>query len=116
MRLANRYDMLSPIVLKFLSRIVAECDARSVPLSLCGEMASKPLEAMALLGLGFRRISLSPAAMGPVKSMIRELDVAALARQLPDLQEGPEHSVRDALRTIAAAQGVSNLNRWYSSL
>ena len=105
-RLANRYDMLSPIVLKFLSRIVAECDARSIPLSLCGEMASKPLEAMALLGLGFRRISLSPAAMGPVKSMIRELDVAALARQLPDLQEGPEHSVRDALRTIAAAQGV----------
>ena len=100
------YDMLSPIVLKFLSGIVAECDMRSVPLSLCGEMASRPLEAMALLGLGFRRISLSPSAMGPVKSMIRELDVLALAKQLPDLLVGPEHSVRDRLRDIARSQRI----------
>ncbi len=105
-RLAGRYDMLSPIVLKFLSGIVAECDVRSVPLSLCGEMASRPLEAMALLGLGFRRISLSPSAMGPVKSMIRELDVLALAKQLPDLLVGPEHSVRDRLREIARSQRI----------
>jgi len=105
-RLADRYDMLSPIVLKFLSGIVAECDVRSVPLSLCGEMASRPLEAMALLGLGFRRISLSPSAMGPVKSMIRELDVLALAKQLPDLLVGPEHSVRDRLREIARSQRI----------
>ena len=105
-RLAGRYDMLSPIVLKFLSGIVAECDVRSVPLSLCGEMASRPLEAMALLGLGFRRISLSPSAMGPVKSMIRELDVLALAKQLPDLLVGPEHSVRDRLREIAKDQRI----------
>ena len=105
-RLADRYDMLSPIVLKFLSGIVTECDVRSVPLSLCGEMASRPLEAMALLGLGFRRISLSPSAMGPVKSMIRELDVLALAKQLPDLLVGPEHSVRDRLREIARSQRI----------
>ena len=105
-RLADRYDMLSPIVLKFLSGIVAECDVRSVPLSLCGEMASRPLEAMALLGLGFRRISLSPSAMGPVKSMIRELDVLALAKQLPGLLVGPEHSVRDRLREIARSQRI----------
>ena len=105
-RLADRYDMLSPIVLNFLSGVVAECDARSVPLSLCGEMASRPLEAMALLGLGFRRISVSPSAMGPVKSMVRELDVAALAKQLPDLLEGSEHSVREALREIARGQRI----------
>ncbi len=105
-RLADRYDMLSPIVLKFLSGIVAECDARSVPLSLCGEMASRPLEAMALFGIGFRRISVSPSAMGPIKSMVRELNVAALAQQLPDLLVGSEHSVRDALLEIAKSQRI----------
>lgn len=105
-RLAGRYDMLSPIVLKFLRSIVDECDARQVPVSLCGEMASRPLEALALVGLGFRRISLSPAALGPVKAMIRGLDVAAVRSRLEPLCDGAEHSVRDALAMIAREQGV----------
>jgi len=105
-RLAGRYDMLSPIVLKFLADIVTQCDAKNVPVSLCGEMASRPLEAMALLGLGFRRLSMSPAALGPVKAMLRSVDIAAVAAVLPALCESPAHSVRDVLAKLAADQGV----------
>ena len=104
-RLAGRYDMLSPIILKFLRSIALECDAQSVPLSLCGEMASHPIEAMALLGLGFRRISVSPYAFGPIKAMIRELDIRALADSLPELCESPDHSVRNNLLEISRDLG-----------
>ncbi len=105
-RLAGRYDMLSPIVLKFLASIVEQCDAKGVPVSLCGEMAGRPLEAMALLGLGFRRLSMSPAAMGPVKAMLRSVDISLIAAALPPLCDGPEHSVRDALMALAIDQGA----------
>ena len=50
----------------------------NVPLNLCGEMAGKPLEAMALIGLGFRSISMAPASVGPVKAMVLSLDAGDL--------------------------------------
>ncbi len=105
-RLADRYDMLSPIVLKFLRDVVVACDARGVPLCLCGEMASRPIEAMALLGLGFRHLSMSPAAIGPVKAMVRSLDIGALEETISTLYDGAESSTRDALLSFAGERDV----------
>jgi len=105
-RMAGRYDLLSPIVLKFLQTVVEHCDGAEVPLSLCGEMAGRPLEAMALLGLGFRRISMSPASLGPVKTMVRSLPVAPLSAFVRGLFDLPQHSVRAEFQEFAETHGV----------
>ncbi len=106
-RVAQRYDLLSPGFLNFLRQVVLACEKHNVPLSLCGEMASRPLEAMALLGLGLRRISMSPAAIGPVKMMVRSLDVAKLEVLMADLYLRPDASVREELKAFADAQGIA---------
>ena len=67
-RISGRYDLLSPLVLNFLRDIARRCDEAGVALGLCGEMAAKPLEAMALIGCGFRVLSVAPPAVGPVKN------------------------------------------------
>jgi phosphotransferase system enzyme I (PtsP) len=100
-RLAARYDILSPGVLALLRHLVRACDAAEVPLSVCGEMAGRPLEAMALIGLGLRSVSMTPSAIGPVKSMVRSLDVAIVSHYLESLYELPDHSVRSKLSDFA---------------
>ncbi|HUD51192.1 phosphoenolpyruvate--protein phosphotransferase [Parvibaculum sp.] len=105
-RVANRYDLLSPAVLSFLRFIVVKCRAHGVPVTLCGEMSGKPLEAMALVGLGFRRISMSPAAIGPVKMMTRSLNADALEKFMEDLYALPIATVRDHLRDFALEHQV----------
>jgi phosphotransferase system enzyme I (PtsP) len=105
-RVATRYDLLSPAVLSFLRHIVTKCHEHKTPLTLCGEMSGKPLEAMALVGLGLRRISMSPAAIGPVKMMVRSLDAAKLEAFMEGLYGLPERSVRDHLARYAEENGV----------
>ncbi|KAB7738688.1 phosphoenolpyruvate--protein phosphotransferase [Parvibaculum sedimenti] len=100
-RVANRYDLLSPAVLGFLRSIVVKCRAQGVPITLCGEMSGKPLEAMALLGVGFRRVSMSPAAIGPVKMMTRSLDVGSLESYMEELYALPVSSLREQLNSFA---------------
>jgi phosphotransferase system enzyme I (PtsP) len=106
-RVANRYDLLSPGALNFLRQVVSVCARHDVPLALCGEMAGRPLEAMALLGLGLRRISMSPAAVGPVKMMVRSLDVGHLSEFMKGLYERPDASVREHLQAYADEQGIA---------
>ncbi|MEO0500973.1 MAG: putative PEP-binding protein [Pseudomonadota bacterium] len=77
--LAERYDWLSPAVLRFLKRVIVAADAAGKPVTICGEMGGRPLAAMAMIALGVRRLSITPAGVGPVKAMIRTLDVAPLA-------------------------------------
>ena len=77
-----------------------------MPVGLCGEMAGRPLEAMALLGVGFRRLSMAPASLGPVKAMVRSLHVRALEAEIEGLFDRPDHAVRDQLRGFAADHGV----------
>jgi phosphotransferase system enzyme I (PtsP) len=100
-RLANRYDVLSPPLLACLKSIVASCDEARVPVTLCGEMAANPLEAMALVGLGFRRLSMPPSAIAPVKAMVRSVEARALARYVDHLAALADHSVREHLRAFA---------------
>ncbi len=100
-RLAGRYDMLSPGMLSFLRHLVRCCDDAGVPISLCGETAGRPLEAMALVAVGLRNLSMPPSAVGPVKMMVRSLDVSALGRCVEPLYELSDHSLRGRLRDFA---------------
>ncbi len=105
-RVAGRFDALNPAVLKALKLIVVTAKKHDVPLNLCGEMAGRPLEAMALIGLGFRSISMAPASVGPVKAMILSLDAGNLAQRLDELLESKDTSLREELKRFAAEQGV----------
>ncbi len=106
-RLADRYDTLAPSALAFLGSLVEQCDAAGKPISLCGEIAGRPLEAMTLVGLGFRSLSMAPSSLGPVKAMVRSLAVGELARYIKALGAGPEHSLRENLRAFALDHGVA---------
>ena len=77
-----------------------------VPVTLCGEMAGRPLEAMALVGLGLRSLSMSPASLGPVKSMILSLDAGRLSKHLDGLLMKGQGSLRAELKRWAEAEGV----------
>jgi phosphotransferase system, enzyme I, PtsP len=105
-RVADRFDSLNPAVLRALREIVLAAERHEVPLTLCGEMAGKPLEAMALVGLGFRAISMAPASVGPVKAMVLSLDAGNLKEKLDALLESGTTSVREDLKRFAAETGV----------
>lgn len=105
-RLAERYDWLSPAILRFLRRLVAPTRASNVQLAVCGEMGGRPLEAMALIGLGIDRLSITPAAVGPIKAMVRSLDRAALVAFMDELLAKPPRDMRGALTAWAAKSGV----------
>jgi phosphotransferase system enzyme I (PtsP) len=105
-RVADRYDVLSPAMLRFLKLVVDQADAAGVPVSLCGEMAGTPIEAMALIGLGFRRLSMSSSGVAAVRVMLRGLDVKDLSASLEPLLFSSEHSVRVHLEEYAAAHNI----------
>ena len=105
-RIAPRYDALAPGPLRVMASLAEACEAAKVPLSLCGEMAGNPLEAMALVGLGFRTLSMSPLSVPPVKGMVLSLDVEGARRYILSLLDSPDHSLRDKLRAFARDHGV----------
>ncbi len=108
-KLAERYDWLSPAILRFLARVTAQARDAGVSLAVCGEMGGRPLEAMALLGLGIDRLSITPAAIGPVKAMVRSLDLGALRAAMPSLLKIPPENMRLALTSWAEHSGVELL-------
>jgi phosphotransferase system enzyme I (PtsP) len=105
-KLAERYDWLSPAILRFLRRVTGEASAAKVPVTVCGEMGGRSLEAMALLGLGIERLSITPAAVGPIKAMIRSLDLTALRTEMTGLLAHPPADMRAALKQWADAHQV----------
>lgn len=105
--LAHRYDTLSPAFLNILGAFVERADAACRPISLCGEMAGRPLEAMALIALGFRSLSMTAASVGPVKSMILGLEVAPLVEFVTALRGRVGRSVRTELQAYARDHGHS---------
>lgn len=106
LRNAGRYDTLSPVVLTVLRAVLDACDETGVPVSLCGEMAGDPLDAMALIGLGFRSLSMAPPAIGPVKTMVRSLSLAPLVETMETIDVTTIHSFRSQLRAFALDHGV----------
>jgi len=106
-RLADRYDPLSMPMLALFREVIARTRDARVPLSMCGEMAGNPIEAMALIALGFRTLSMAPAAIGPVKTMIRSLDATAVAGYLEEIAGRPDHSLRPRLEAYARDHNIA---------
>jgi phosphotransferase system enzyme I (PtsP) len=105
-RLAERYDLLSAPMVALFRELVARCRDAATPLSICGEMAGNPIEAMMLIALGFRTLSLAATGIGPVKTMIRSLDAGALADYLGEIGDRPDHSLRRRLEAYARDHAV----------
>src|SRR5215218_7834786 len=106
-RLAQRYDWLSAAILRFLKRVLDAARAANVPVRICGEMAGRPLEAMALIGIGAEKFSITPAGVGPVKAMVRSLDAAAVRTRLDQLLAKPPRDMRKALAEWARRHSVT---------
>jgi len=105
-RLADRYDWLSRAVLRFLKKVVDEATAANVPVSVCGEMGGRPLEALALIAIGVDRLSITPAAIGPIKAMVRSSHIAPLRAAMDQWLATPGTDIRKALLAAADAQGI----------
>ena len=103
---ANRYDSLSIAPLRALKLLVKACKKYNVPATVCGEMAGRPVEAMVLIGLGFRSISMAPASIGPVKSMILNLDSRRIASLLNELMRDNTGSIRNKIERFAKSEGI----------
>src|SRR5436190_2103696 len=106
-RLAQRYDWLSPAILRFLKRVLDAARAYHVPLRICGEMAGRPLEAMALIGLGAENFSITPAGVGPIKAMVRSIDAAGVRSRMDQLLAKPPKDMRKALADWARRHSVT---------
>ena len=105
-KLAERYDWVGPPILRFLRRIVrATCDT-PVQLGVCGEMGGRRLEALALLGVGIRRLSITPAAVGPIKELVGKVDLVELAEAVEGWLARPPASLRTELKLWAEARGI----------
>jgi phosphotransferase system enzyme I (PtsP) len=100
-RVADRYDTLSPPALRALQRIQEACVETGTPVSVCGEMAGKPLEAFALVALGFDALSMPPMGIGPVKQMVLSCDREAARRGIEALLKATQGSVRNELESLA---------------
>lgn len=105
-RLAGRYDSLSPALLRLLHFVVEKARPAGVDLTVCGEMAGRPVEALALLAVGVRTLSMSPAAIGPVKAMIRSLDLADATGFVRSALAQPDRPLRETLRLFAADHAI----------
>jgi phosphotransferase system enzyme I (PtsP) len=106
-RVSKRYDFLNPASLTLIRQIVNSAAESGGEVSLCGEMAGKPLDAMALIGLGVRTLSMSPGHIGPVKMMIRSLSYGEISQYVDKLCGRTDHSVRSRLAAFAAERGVT---------
>jgi phosphotransferase system enzyme I (PtsP) len=96
-RVRRRYDTLNVSFLTFLSHIIARCDETGTPLSFCGEDAGRPIEALAFAAMGLRALSMRPASIGPVKALLRRVDLREVRAVIDRaIAEGHE-TVRPAL-------------------
>ncbi|WP_417719757.1 phosphoenolpyruvate--protein phosphotransferase [Salipiger sp.] len=104
-RVRRRYDTLNVSFLSFLELIVERCSETQTPLSFCGEDAGRPVEAVCLAAIGLHRLSMRPASIGPVKSLIMRTDLDALYDVICDARERGEQSVRESVMDYLRWQG-----------
>jgi phosphotransferase system enzyme I (PtsP) len=104
---SGRFEPLSKPFLRALRSIVRVA-GKAMPVTLCGELAGNPLAAMTLIGLGYRSLSMSPAAVGPVKAAAMALDAGKLGTLLDGLLdgEGGTANLRPALMAFADSEGI----------
>ena len=105
-RVSGRFDALSPAFLRALRSVVEAAGRHKVEATLCGEIGGRPLEAMAVIAIGFRSLSMAPASIGPVKAMVLSLDAGRAEAHLKALLDRGETKLRDELRRFAENEGV----------
>jgi len=107
-RVAGRYDGLHPAALSLLAHIAQRCKASNTQLTICGEMAGRPLEAICLTALGYTNLSMPVTGIGPVKSAILALDAAKLAKLLKPklLSSSDDNTVRHIVTEFCLQEGV----------
>jgi phosphotransferase system enzyme I (PtsP) len=106
--MAARFDPLSPACLRALKKIADAGTRAQIPVTLCGELGGRPIEAMTLIGLGYRSLSMSPASIGPVKAMLIELHAASIADHLETLldQSNGVATLRPQIESFAQSHGI----------
>jgi phosphotransferase system enzyme I (PtsP) len=102
----RRYDVLNTSFLRFVSQIVRRCEEFETPLSFCGEDAGRPIEALCLAALGIRTLSMRPASIGPVKHLIRCVNLSALRTVLIAECEADKSNVRPAVMDWLSKQDI----------
>ena len=107
-RVAGLYDGLHPAALSLLAHIAARCKKHKTPVTVCGEMAGRPIEAICLVALGFSNLSMPVTGIGPVKSAILALDAGKLADLLKPLLStaSDSNSVREQVKEFCRQHGV----------
>ena len=105
-KLAQRYDWLNPSILRFIRRVVASLAPYQVDLAVCGEMGGRRLEALALIGLGIRRLSITPASVGPLKELVRKVDTREIAEAMDRWLNEPVPDLRAAMIEWARARDI----------
>ncbi|WP_338467262.1 phosphoenolpyruvate--protein phosphotransferase [Novosphingobium sp. ZN18A2] len=105
-KLAERYDWLGASILRFLRRVVRTVGPHGIDLTVCGEMGGRRLEALALIGIGFTRLSITPAAVGPIKELVRKVDTAEIAQAMEQWLASPPADLRAELKAWAAARDI----------
>lgn len=108
-RVSTRFDDINPALLRALRMIVRKAEAAKVPVTLCGEMGGKTLGALALLAIGFRSLSMAAGRIGPVKSMLRSLDLKAAGQWLNAMLDKDVSSddLKKGLIGFAESNGVA---------
>ncbi|WP_188819855.1 phosphoenolpyruvate--protein phosphotransferase [Novosphingobium indicum] len=105
-KLAERYDWLSPAILRFIRRVVRNLDGFNIDISVCGEMGGRRLEALALLGLGVRRLSITPASVGPIKEIIGRVDLREIEAAMEGWLAAPPENLRTTLSEWASERDI----------
>lgn len=103
---SDRYDMIARPALGFLQQIANRCDALGLPVSVCGEAAGRPLDALALMAMGYRALSMSAGSVGPIKRMIRSMNMEAFSEAIKTALPKSNGSFRNELLGIAKLNDI----------
>lgn len=93
-RVRRRYDTLNSSFLSLIERIVERCDEADTPVSFCGEDAGRPVEAVCFAAMGLKKLSMRPASIGPVKALLRRVDLSEAREVISAARENGVQSVR----------------------
>jgi phosphotransferase system enzyme I (PtsP) len=105
-KLAERYDWVSPSILRFIARVLKNVAGKGVEVAVCGEMGGRRLEALALIGVGVRRLSITPASVGPIKELLTKVDTREISDAMQGWLANPPANMRAELVAWASARGI----------
>ncbi len=104
-RVRRRYDTLNVSFLTFIEQIANRCDDTDTPVSFCGEDAGRPVEALCFAAMGLRSLSMRPASVGPIKSLLRSVNLTEVRGVIDESIANGDQSVRPSVLDYLARQG-----------